>query len=76
MARMRENGNAYRFLVGKHETKRPLKHWCRREDNIKMTAKEIRLEGVDRINFAQDVGWWWCTPVVNRRVPKSAGKYD
>jgi len=41
-----------------------------------MTAKEIRLEGVDRINFAQDVGWWWCTPVVNRRVPKSAGKYD
>jgi hypothetical protein len=52
---MRENGNACRFLVGKHETKRPLKHKCRLDGNIKMAAKEIRLEGVDWINFAQDV---------------------
>jgi hypothetical protein len=56
VARMRENGNTCMFLVGKHETKRPTKHWCRREDNIKMAAKEIRFEGVDWINFAQDVG--------------------
>jgi hypothetical protein len=52
---MRENGNACRGLVGKHETI-PLKHRCRSEDNIKMAAKEIGLEGVDWINFAQDEG--------------------
>jgi hypothetical protein len=53
---MRDNGNACRFLVGKRETKRPVKHRCRWEDDIKMAAKQIRLEVVDWINFAQDVG--------------------
>ena len=44
------------FWLGNMKQKRPLKHSCRWEDNIKMAVREIGLEGVDWINFAQDVG--------------------
>jgi hypothetical protein len=51
--------NVYKNLFGKPEGKKPLgrsRHkW---EDNIKMDLWEIRLEGVDWINLAQDRDLW------------------
>jgi hypothetical protein len=48
VARMGEKRNAYRFLVGKPEGKRPLRRPRRRRvDNIKMDLLEIGWGGVD-----------------------------
>jgi len=50
--------NAYNILVGKPEGNRPLgrpRHkWERREDDIIMDVREIKLEGVDWIHVSQD----------------------
>jgi hypothetical protein len=54
-----EKSNAYKVLVGKPEGKRPLggpKH--RWEDNIKMNVLEIRLNGANWINLAQNRDMW------------------
>jgi hypothetical protein len=52
---MWEKRNAYRILVGKPEGKRPLgrprRTWV---DNIKMDLREIRWDGMDMIDLAQD----------------------
>jgi hypothetical protein len=49
----------YRVLVGKPEGRRPLGRPRRRwEDNIKMDLQEIRYEGVDWIELAQDRDRW------------------
>jgi hypothetical protein len=54
-ARMRENRNACRILVGKPEGKRPLVRSRRRwENNIKMDLREIGWGGTDWIDLAQD----------------------
>jgi len=52
---MGERRGVYRILVGKHEEKRQLGRPRRRwEDNIKMDLQEVRCEGVDWIDVAQD----------------------
>ena len=47
------------LLVGKPEGKRPLGRPRRRwEDNIKMDHQEVRCEGMDWIEVAQDRDRW------------------
>jgi hypothetical protein len=49
----------YSILVGKPEEKRPLGRPRRRwVDNIKMDLREIRLDGMDWIDVAQDRDQW------------------
>jgi hypothetical protein len=56
---MREKINAYRILVGKPEVKRPLGKPRRRwVDNIKVDLREIRWDGMDWIDLAQDRDQW------------------
>jgi hypothetical protein len=64
VARIGEKMHAYRILGGKPEGKRPLgsrRHrWV---DNIKMDIREIREDGMDWIDLAQDRHHW--RPLVN-----------
>jgi transposase len=56
---MRAKKNAYRILVGKPEEKRPLGRPRRRwVDNIKMDLREIKRDGMDWIDLAQDMDQW------------------
>jgi hypothetical protein len=56
---MGEKMNAYRILVGKPEGKRPLGRPRRRwVFNIKIDLREIKWDGVDRIDLAQDRNQW------------------
>jgi hypothetical protein len=53
-ARIFENRNAYRTLVGKPEGKRPLGRPRRRwVDNVKIDLREIKWVGMDWIDLAQ-----------------------
>jgi hypothetical protein len=54
--------------VGKPEGKRPRPKWV---DNIKMDLREIRLNGMDWIDLAQDRNQWRAlvNRVMNLRVP-------
>jgi hypothetical protein len=64
--------NAYRILVGKPEGKRPLgRRRDRWVDNIKMDLREIRWDGLDWIDLAQDRDQWRAlvNTVMNLRVP-------
>jgi hypothetical protein len=59
VARMGEGRGVYRVLVGSSEGKRPLERPRRRwEDNIKMDLREIRINGVNWIQLAQDGVQW------------------
>jgi hypothetical protein len=59
VSRIEEKRNAYRFLVGKPEGKRPLGRPRRRwADNIKMDLLEIGWGGVDWIGLALDRDKW------------------
>jgi hypothetical protein len=71
---MGEKRNAYRLLVGKPEGKRPRRRWV---DNIKMDLGEIRWDGVDWIDMAQDRDQWRAlmNMVLSFRVPCNAGKF-
>jgi hypothetical protein len=55
VARMGEGRRVYRVLVVKPEGKRPLgrprRSW---ENNIKMELREIRIDGANCIQLAQD----------------------
>jgi hypothetical protein len=52
---MGEGRGVYRVLVGRPEGKRPLGRRRRRsEDNIKMDLREIRIDGANWIQLAQD----------------------
>jgi hypothetical protein len=72
VARRRRRGmhiRGYWTLVGKPEGKRPLgRPRCRWVDNIKMDLREIRWDGMDWIDLAQE----WrplVNTVMNLRVP-------
>jgi hypothetical protein len=70
MARMGEERNAYRVLMGKPEGKRPLGRPRRRwEGGIRMDLREIGWESIDWIQLAQDSDRWRVTNMVmNLRV--------
>jgi hypothetical protein len=72
VARMGEERNAYRILVGKRQGKTPLGRPRRRwEDNIRMDLREIGWGGVDWIDLVQDRDQWRAhvKTVMNLRVP-------
>jgi hypothetical protein len=55
VARMGERRGVYRVSVGRPEGKRPLVRPRRRwEDNIKLDLREIRVDGANWIQLAQD----------------------
>jgi hypothetical protein len=63
--------NACKVLIGKPEGGRPLgRHRRRWENNIKMNLIEIRWDGVDWIQVAQDRDTWRAVvnAVMNLRV--------
>jgi hypothetical protein len=69
---MGEKRNAYRILLGKPVGKRPLGRPRRRcVDNIKMDLREMRWDGMDWIDLAQDRDKWRAlvNTIMNLRVP-------
>jgi hypothetical protein len=55
VARIREERDVHRILVGRPEGKKPLGRARRRwEDNIKMDLREIGIDGANWIQLAQD----------------------
>ena len=72
VARMEQFRSAYRVLVGKPESKRPLGRPRRRwEDNIKMDLREVGCDPRDWIALAENRDQWWAyvIAVMNLRVP-------
>jgi hypothetical protein len=71
VARMGEDRNVYRVLMGKPEGKRPLERPRRRwEDGIRMDLREIGWGSVNWIQLAQDRDRWrtLVNTVMNLRV--------
>jgi hypothetical protein len=71
VARMGEERNVYRVLMGKPEGKRPLERpRCRWEDEIRMDLREIGWGSVDWIQLAQHRDRWRAlvSTVMNLRV--------
>jgi len=69
---MGERRGLYRILVGKHEGKRPLGRPRHRwKDNIKIDLQEVRCEGIDWNDMAQNRDRWWAfvNAVMNLQVP-------
>ena len=69
---MEQSRNAYIVLVGKPESKRPLRRPRRRiEDNIKMDLREMSCDPGDWIALAEDRDQWrtYVRAVLNLRVP-------
>jgi len=59
VARMREDRDVHRVLVGKHEGKRPLGRPRRRwEDNIKMDLQDVGRGRGEWMELAQDSDRW------------------
>jgi hypothetical protein len=72
VARKGEKRNAYRWLVGKPEGRRPLGRPRRRSiDNIRMDLVEVEWGDVDWIGLAQDRDSWRALVnlLLNLRVP-------
>jgi hypothetical protein len=72
VARIGENRNAYKLLVGKPEGRRPLgRPRRRRVDNIRMDLVEVECGDVDWISLAQvmDRCRALVNAVMNLRVP-------
>ena len=58
-ARMEQSRNAYRFLVGKPQGKRPLERPRRRwEDNMKMDLREVGCDSGEWIDLAEYRDQW------------------
>jgi hypothetical protein len=71
VARMGKDRKVYRVLMGKPEGKKPLGRQVRRwEDGIRVVLKEIGWVSIERIQLAQDRGWWRAVvnAVMNLRV--------
>jgi hypothetical protein len=67
-----EKRNAYRILVGEPEGKKPLgRPRGRWVDNIKIDLREIRWDGMDLFDLAQDRDRWrtLLSTVINLCVP-------
>jgi hypothetical protein len=65
-------------LVGRPEDKRPLGRPRRKwEDNMKLHFREIRIDGSNWIQLAQDWVQWraFINMVMNLRVPYRAGYF-
>jgi hypothetical protein len=59
VARRGEGRDVYKFLFWRPEGRRPLGRSRRRwEDNIKMDLREIRIDGANWIQLAQDRFQW------------------
>ena len=72
VARMGEEREVYKVLVGKRVGKRPLgRPRCRWVDNIRMDLQEVGYGYMDCIGLAQDRDRWWTlvSAVMNIRVP-------
>jgi hypothetical protein len=72
VARIVERRNAYKFLVGNSEGKRPLVRPRRRwENNIRMSLRQIVWGSVDWIRVVKDRGQQLAAAktVINVRVP-------
>jgi hypothetical protein len=72
VARMGEGRDIYRVLVGRPEGKSPLgRHRHRWENKIKMDLRELRIDGTNWIQLAQDRVQWrdFVNTVINLRVP-------
>ena len=72
VARMEQFSNAYRVLVGKPESKRPLGMPRRRwEGIIEMDLREVSCDPRDWIALAEDENQWraYVRAVMNLRVP-------
>jgi hypothetical protein len=72
VACMGEGRGVYRALAGRPKGKRPLgRPRCRWEDNIKLDLREIRIEGANWIQLAQDKVQWraFVSMVMNLWVP-------
>jgi hypothetical protein len=68
VARLGEERNVYRVLMGKPEEKRPLGR--QRDDGIRMDLREIGWGSADWIQLTQDRGRWRAlvNTVMNLRV--------
>ena len=69
---MEQSRNAYRVLVGKPESERPLgRPRLRWEDNIKMDLIEVGCDPSNWIALAEDRDQWraYVRSVMNLRVP-------
>ena len=76
VAHMEQGRGVHRFLVGKHEGKRPLgRPRCKWEDNIKMDLQEVGGGCGDWMELAQDTDRWRAlvNTVMNLGVPKMRG---
>ena len=72
VARVEKFRNAYRVLLGKSESKRPLgRTRGRREDNIKMDLLEVGCDPRDWIALTEDRDQWraYVRAVMNFWVP-------
>jgi hypothetical protein len=72
VARTGDGRGVYRVLVGSPEGKRPLERpRCRWEDNIKMDFREIKIDGANRIQLAEDRVQWraFVNTMMNPGVP-------
>ena len=72
VARMGEERELYRVLVGEPEGRRPLRRPRRRwVDNIRMDLPEVGCGYMDWIGLAQDRDRWWTlvSAVMNLRIP-------
>jgi hypothetical protein len=73
-----EKRNACKILVGKPEGKRPLGRPRQRYvDTIEIDLREMKWDGMDWIDLAQDRDQWrgLVNTVINLRVPKDVRKY-
>ena len=72
MSRMEDKRDAYRFMVGRPERKRPLERPKHRwEDNTKIDLKEVGWGDMDWIDLAQETDRWrvFVNEVMYLRVP-------